>query len=64
MQMEQELLSDLMYMERLEPFLVSMEQFGEITEAMHLFQDHSHSMAYVWVCNLEQLPLDYRCHNS
>lgn len=62
MQMEQELRGKLMYMQRLEPFLVSIEQFGEITRTMQLFRDHSRGMSYIWVGYVEQLQLDYQCH--
>lgn len=49
MQMQQELSRDMKYMARLEPFLVSMEQFGQLTEDIMLFSSSSDSMAYVWV---------------
>ncbi|KAL2843331.1 hypothetical protein BJY01DRAFT_264318 [Aspergillus pseudoustus] len=48
LQMEQELRRELLYMQRLEPFLVSMEQFGELMEATQLIPDPSHSMAFIW----------------
>lgn len=47
--MQQELSRDMKYMARLEPFLVSMEQFGQLTEDILLFSSSSNSMAYVWV---------------
>ncbi|CAK37376.1 uncharacterized protein An01g13700 [Aspergillus niger] len=43
-----ELSRDMKYMARLEPFLVSMEQFGQLTEDILLFSSSSNSMAYVW----------------
>lgn len=62
MQMEQELPGKLMYMQQLAPFLISIEQFGEVTQTMQLFRDHSRGMSYIWVGYVEQLPLDYQCH--
>ncbi|PYH69627.1 uncharacterized protein BO88DRAFT_443625 [Aspergillus vadensis CBS 113365] len=47
-QMQQELSRDMMYMGRLEPFLVSMEQFGQLAEDIRLFSNNSDSIAYVW----------------
>lgn len=52
MQLEQERTQDLMYMQRLEPFLLSMQQFGEIANIIEIFSDAQHAMAYVWVCPL------------
>jgi hypothetical protein len=49
LQTAQEESGDLMYMGRLEPTLVSMQQFGEVAESLKMFNDVSHAMAYVWV---------------
>ncbi len=48
-QMEQERNGSLMYLKRLEPFLVSMQQFGEMAAAVEMFSSVSRIMAYVWV---------------
>lgn len=38
-----------MYVRRLEPILVSMQQFGEVAKSLEMFDHVSHAMAYVWV---------------
>ncbi|PLB50321.1 hypothetical protein P170DRAFT_405285 [Aspergillus steynii IBT 23096] len=47
-QMEQELSRNMKYMARLEPFLASMKQFGELAREIKLFTSGSNSMAYTW----------------
>lgn len=49
LQMEQERKENLMYMKRLEPFLVSMQQFCEVAKAVEVFFRVSYIMAYIWV---------------
>lgn len=48
LQTEQEKNESLMYMMRLEQFLVSMQQFGEIVGELGVFSG-IHFMAYIWV---------------
>jgi len=48
-QTEQERKERLMHMKRLEPFLLSMEQFGNVAEEAKIFSNFSNAMAYVWV---------------
>ncbi|KAL2830492.1 hypothetical protein BDW59DRAFT_158405 [Aspergillus cavernicola] len=48
LQREQERSQNLMYMQRLEPFLVSMQQFGKIGTMVRAFSSASDIMAYVW----------------
>jgi hypothetical protein len=48
-QTDQEREQNLMYMQRLEPFLVSMQQLGGIAEATSLSTKIQSLMAYVWV---------------
>ncbi|TGJ85994.1 hypothetical protein E0Z10_g2737 [Xylaria hypoxylon] len=47
-QMVQEERGSLMYMQRLEPILVSMKQFAEVSEAAEVVFGLANSMAYVW----------------
>jgi hypothetical protein len=47
-QTEQERQGSLMYMKRLEPFLLSMQQFSKTVDSSAVFADLS-AMAYVWV---------------
>lgn len=46
---------DLMYMKRLEPFLVSMQQFGEVGEALKLSASVPSIMTHVWVSRAPQI---------
>ncbi|KAK3389796.1 hypothetical protein B0H63DRAFT_104197 [Podospora didyma] len=52
-QMDQERHGSLMYMKRLEPFMVSMQQFGMVASSVNIFFDVSLAMAHVWG------PMDY-----
>ncbi|PGH01881.1 hypothetical protein AJ80_08953 [Polytolypa hystricis UAMH7299] len=45
---QQERIEKLMYMKRLEPFVLSMQQFGEVAMVAKVFFDVSYTMAYVW----------------
>ncbi|KAI0546033.1 hypothetical protein F4679DRAFT_559170 [Xylaria curta] len=47
-QLAQEERQSLMYMQRLEPILVSMKQFSEVSEAIGVKFGLSNPMAYVW----------------
>jgi hypothetical protein len=49
LQMNQELRGSLMYMKRLEPFLVLMQQFGDVAKTVGVFVGSTDFMAYVWV---------------
>lgn len=54
LQTEQEMSGRLMYMKRLEPFLVAMKQFEQALESHAIFDNSTEAMAYVWVsiCSL------------
>lgn len=43
----------MMYMKRLEPFLVSMNAFIEVAEVAEVFVDVSDVNSYLWVSNRE-----------
>lgn len=47
--MDRERRQDLIYMRRLEPFLIAMEEFGEVVIAVGLSDESSYLMAYIWV---------------
>jgi hypothetical protein len=49
MQTDQERQGSLMYMKRLEPFLLSIQQFGKAAQDTGAFVDLRLAMAYVWV---------------
>lgn len=52
LQAEQERTTGLMYMKRLEPFLISMQQFEQVVKVLEVFVNMTQVMAYVWVsCN-------------
>ncbi|KAK7750569.1 hypothetical protein SLS62_007545 [Diatrype stigma] len=53
LQAEQERTKSLMYMKRLEPFLISMQQLEHVGEALRLFDSMPQVMAYVW--SIEQI---------
>ena len=54
LQTEQEMSGRLMYMKRLEPFLVAMKQFEQALESHAIFDNSTKAMTYVWVsiCSL------------
>jgi hypothetical protein len=43
----------MMYMKRLEPFLVSMKAYIEVAEVAEVFVDVSDVNSYLWVNNRE-----------
>ncbi|RWA12212.1 hypothetical protein EKO27_g2917 [Xylaria grammica] len=47
-QTNQESTSGLMYMRRLEPFMISMKQFAEVSEASRVSFGFPNPMAYIW----------------
>jgi hypothetical protein len=49
----------LMYMKRVKPFLVSMQQFGEVSEAVRVFSDVRDIMSLVWVSALMDIPFEF-----
>lgn len=49
LQNAQEESGNLMYMGRLEPILLSMQQFGGVAGSLGWLNHNSHAMAYVWV---------------
>ncbi|KAK2762332.1 hypothetical protein FQN54_001342 [Arachnomyces sp. PD_36] len=48
LQLKLEQSESLMDMNRVHPFLVSMRQFGEVSEDVGVFSDAFHSMSFVW----------------
>jgi hypothetical protein len=40
-----------MYMKRLEPFLVSMQEYVEVVKLAEVFADISEATSYLWVSN-------------
>jgi hypothetical protein len=53
LQEEQERNESMMYMKRLEPFLVSMKVFIEVAEVAEVFANVSDINSYLWVSNRE-----------
>jgi hypothetical protein len=51
LQEEQERNGSLMYMKRLEPFLVSMQEYVEVVKVAEVFADISEAISYLWVSN-------------
>ena len=49
LQTEQERTQSLMNLKRLAPFLVSIEQFGELCADIDIFHNLPRVMAYIWV---------------
>ncbi|KAI1846006.1 hypothetical protein JX266_007815 [Neoarthrinium moseri] len=48
LQSEQERNDNLMYLKRLEPFLIAMQQFEKVASAVDVFSSLRNIMAYVW----------------
>jgi hypothetical protein len=53
LQTKQERNGSLIYMKRLEPFVVSMQQFGQISKDVEVFPTLPQTMAYVWVSHYQ-----------
>lgn len=56
LQEEQERNGSMMYMRRLEPFLISMKEYVEVVNATDVFVDISDVISYLWVSDSAYFP--------
>lgn len=56
LQEEQERNGNMMYMRRLEPFLVSMKEYVEAVKVAEVFVDISDVISYLWVSDSAHFP--------